>query len=88
MTATMLPRVLEAGGEGAVAVLVAKLATKAEVARELALGGLHDMRAEEAPRRGAPYNGLVQSWPEIARLAHEVSRPCTEQGGLFERGEP
>jgi adenine-specific DNA methylase len=30
------------------------------------------------------YNGLVQSWPEISRLAAESGRPRGEQPGLFE----
>jgi putative DNA methylase len=29
------------------------------------------------------YNGLVQSWPEIARLAREGGQPKAEQVGLF-----
>ena len=29
------------------------------------------------------YNGLVQSWPEISRLAQEAGRPGAEQTGLF-----
>ena len=29
------------------------------------------------------YNGLVQSWPEITRLAREGGKAKTEQGGLF-----
>jgi hypothetical protein len=28
-------------------------------------------------------NGLVQSWPEIARFAREGGEPRAEQGGLF-----
>ena len=29
------------------------------------------------------YNGLVQSWPEITRLAREGLEPSTEQAALF-----
>lgn len=32
-------------------------------------------------------NGLVQSWPEIARLAREGGQPKPEQAALFEGGE-
>jgi hypothetical protein len=32
------------------------------------------------------YNALVQSWPEIARLAGEGGKPVIEQGGLFAGG--
>jgi len=65
-----LIRSLEAGGEGAAAELVAKLGSKAEVARELAYR-LYTLceRKKRAPEALA-YNGLVQSWPEIVRLAH------------------
>jgi hypothetical protein len=30
------------------------------------------------------YNGLVQSWPEITRLAREGGRAPTKQAGLFD----
>ena len=65
-----LVRALESGGEGAAAILVAKLGAKAEIARELCYR-LYTLcerkkRAEEA----RSYNGLVQSWPEIVRLAN------------------
>ena len=29
------------------------------------------------------YNGLVQSWPDIVRLACKGGKPFAEQGGLF-----
>jgi len=73
-----LVRALE-GGEVAAAELVAKLGGKAEVARELAYRLYtvceHKKRAAEA----LPYNGLVQSWPEIVRLAQQTWRPRAEQ---------
>lgn len=83
-----LIRVLEAGGESAAASLVAKLGSKAEVARELAYR-LYTVceRKKRAPEALA-YNALVQSFPEITRLASEDSN--TEkttkagQGGLFD----
>jgi adenine-specific DNA methylase len=34
-------------------------------------------------REALAYNGLVQSWPEIARLSREGGKPSTEQTGLF-----
>jgi putative DNA methylase len=76
-----LVRVLEAGGEAAAADLMAKLGAKAEVARELAYR-LYTLaeRRKRAPEALA-YNALVQSWPEIARLAR--SRPeAPAQGAL------
>lgn len=70
-----LIRTLEAGGEGAAAALVAKLGSHAETARELAyrLYTLCERRKRAA--EALAYNGLVQSWPEIARLAREAPRP-------------
>ena len=64
-----LIRVLEAGGESAAAALVAKLGSQAETARELAYR-LYTLceRKKRAPE-ALSYNGLVQSWPEIVRLA-------------------
>jgi putative DNA methylase len=82
-----LIRVLASGGEGAAAGLVAKLGAKAEIARELAYR-LYTLceRKKRAPEALA-YNGLVQSWPEIARLAREGGTPRAEQAGLFEEDE-
>jgi putative DNA methylase len=76
-----LIRSLETGGEGAAAALVAKLGTKAEIARDLAYR-LYTM--SERKRRASEalsYNGLVQSWPEITRLAREemTVRPTQPQ---------
>ena len=70
-----LIRVLASGGEGAAAELVAKLGAKAEVARELAYR-LYTLceRKKRAPEALA-YNGLVQSWPEITRLARLTDEP-------------
>lgn len=82
-----LIRVLEAGGESAAAALLPALGAKAEVARELAyrLYTLCDRkkRASEA----ASYNGLVQSFPEIIRIASQRVSPQAEQAGLFEAGK-
>ena len=82
-----LVRALEAGGEGAAAELVAKLGAKAELARELAYR-LYTLceRGKRAPEALA-YNGLVQSWPEIVRLAQEVGRPRDEQVAMFDEAE-
>ena len=81
-----LIRVLEAGGEGAAAALVAKLGAKAEIARELAYR-LYTLceRKKRAPE-ALSYNGLVQSWPEITRLAREGGTGQPAQAQLFERG--
>ncbi len=79
-----LIRLLEAGGESAAAELVAKLGPQAETARELAYRlytvGERKKRALEA----LAYNGLVQSWPEITRIAREAGIGTVEQPELFE----
>ena len=66
-----LIRSLEAGGEGAAATLVAKLGTKAEVARELCYRLYTLSERKKRAAEALAYNGLVQSWPEITRLARE-----------------
>jgi len=78
-----LIRVLEAGGEGAAADLMAKLGSQAEVARELAYR-LYTLceRKKRAPEALA-YNGLVQSWPEIQRLARETPQATPVQTNLL-----
>ena len=78
-----LIRVLASGGEGAAGDLVAKLGAKAEVARELAYRLYTLCERKNRPAEALAYNGLVQSWPEIARLAREGSEPRAEQGALF-----
>ncbi len=82
-----LIRALETGGERAAAVLVAKLGYKAETARELCYR-LYTLceRKKRAPEARA-YNGLVLSWPEIARLSREGGNPCAEQATMFEGDE-
>jgi len=78
-----LIRVLEAGGEGAAAALVAKLGSKAEIALELAYRLYTVCERKKRAAEALAYNGLVQSWPEIVRLAREGGKPKSEQGGLF-----
>ena len=80
-----LIRVLGGGGEGAAGELVAKLGAKADIARELAyrLYTICDRPQVKRPAEALAYNGLVQSWPEIVRLAREGSKPTVEQGALF-----
>src|SRR5207249_9797157 len=82
-----LIRVLEAGGEGAAADLVGKLGSKAEAARELAYRLYTVCERKKRAAEALSYNGLVQSWPEITRLAREGGKPRTAQGGLFEENE-
>jgi putative DNA methylase len=88
-TVHQLIRALESGGEAGAASLVAKLGAKAEVARELAYRLYTLSERKKRAAEALSYNALVQSWPEIMRLAQDDSRPRSpDQGGLFadERG--
>jgi putative DNA methylase len=78
-----LIRALASGGEGAAAELVAKLGAKGEVARELAYRLYSLCERKKRAAEALAYNGLVQSWPEINRIAREGRRPGAEQGALF-----
>ena len=69
-----LIRVLEAGGESAAAALVAKLGSQAETARELCYRLYTLCERKKRAVEAMAYNGLVQSWPEITRLAAEKPR--------------
>jgi putative DNA methylase len=79
-----LIRALEAGGESAAAELVAKLGSKAEIAREMAYRLYTLCERKKRAAEALSYNGLVQSWPEIMRLAHEGGDPPKAQTGLFD----
>jgi len=79
-----LIQALEAGGESAAAELAAKLVSKAEPARELAYRLYSICERKKRAQEALSYNALVQSWPEIAQLAKEVSKVRTGQGGLFD----
>ena len=73
-----LIRALEAGGEGAAAELVAKLGVTAEVASELAYRLYTLCERKKRAAEALAYNGLVQSWPKIARLAREGAAASAE----------
>ena len=66
-----LIRALESGGEPAAASLVARLGENAEIARELAYRLYTLCERKKRSAEALSYNGLVQSWPEISRLASE-----------------
>ena len=77
--------VLESGGEGAAAALVAKLGSRAETARELCYRLYTLCERKKRANEAMAYNGLVQSWPEITRLARETPRgAATGTGDLFD----
>lgn len=85
-TVHRLIRVLEGSGEGAAGEVVAKLGSKAEVARELAYRLYTICERRKRATEALSYNSLVQSWPEISRLAREAGGGQTGQPELFDRG--
>ena len=78
-----LIRSLEAGGESVTAALLAKLGNQAEVARELAYRLYALCERKKRAAEALSYNGLVQSWPEISRLAREDAKPEPAQAQLI-----
>jgi putative DNA methylase len=74
-TVHQLIRALEAGGEGAAGSLVAKLGSNAVIARELAYRLYTIAERKKRAAEALSYNGLVQSWPEITRLARAEVTP-------------
>jgi putative DNA methylase len=79
-----LIHVLETGGESAAAKIMKKLGSKAEIARELCYRLYNLCERKKWAKDAISYNGLVQSWPEITRLAREDGRPREEQTDLFD----
>ena len=76
-----LVRVLESGGETQAAALLKRLGGVGEIARELAYRLYSIAERKGRPAEALSYNALVQSWPEIARLARQEAPG--EQPGLF-----
>lgn len=74
------------GGESAAAESVARLGARAEIARELAYRLYTICERKKRAAEALAYNGLVQSWPEIVRLAREERKPAAEPD-LFNAGE-
>jgi putative DNA methylase len=73
-------------GEQAAAALVAKLGSKAETARELCYRLYTLCERKKRAAEAIAYNALVQSWPEITRLASDSSKPAPvgpAQAGLL-----
>jgi putative DNA methylase len=73
------------GGDTAASALLAKLGTKAEVARELAYRLYNICERKKRNQEALWYNSLVQSWPELMLLAHEVRKNLPKQGDMFEQ---
>jgi putative DNA methylase len=74
---------LLAEGESAAAAVVAGLGAKAEPARDLAYRLYALCERKKRAAEALSYNGLVESWPEITRLAHARVREVTVQGELL-----
>ena len=70
-----LVRVLEAKGDIAAAALVAQLGGIADTARELTYRLYTIAERQNRAAEAFSYNALVQSWPEIARLAQSAKSP-------------
>ena len=69
-------------GEDATALLMSKLGPDAEAARELAYRLYRICDQKNRSQEALGYNALVQSWPEVARLAQQVVRPTQGRMGL------
>jgi len=84
-----LIRVLGSGGESAASELVAKLGNKAEAARELAYRLYTLCERKKRATDALAYNGLVQSWPELIRLAQQGGKPkaAEKQDTMFKENE-
>ncbi len=82
-----LVRALELGGEPAAAQLARKLGGKAEVARELAYRLYTVCERKKRAAEALSYNSLVQSWPEITRLARESKPTAPQQEEMFKNEE-
>ncbi len=76
-----LIKALERDGEGGAAELVVRVGSEAETARELAYRLYTVCERRKWTQEALSYNGLVISWPEIVRLAHEAAagRPIQAQ---------
>ena len=61
-------------GETAAAEVMAKLGANAEIARELTYRLFRICEQKGRSQEALDYNSLVQSWPEIARLAQGINR--------------
>ena len=77
-----LVRALETGGETAAGALAAKLGSPAEAAPGLCYRLYTLCERKKRASEALSYNALVQSWPEIMRLAQETPRD-QRQGTLI-----
>ena len=81
-----LIRALDSSGENAAAQYIKKLGNHGEVARELCYRLFTLCERKKRAGEAMAYNGLVQSWPEITRLASEkLSVATTVTNDMFEQ---
>ena len=78
-----LIRLLASGGESAAAAFLITLGAKAEIARELAYRLYTLCERKKRATDALAYNGLVQSWPEIVRIAREGVKQQPSQADFF-----
>jgi putative DNA methylase len=72
-------------GEAGAAAIVAKLGSKAETARELCYRLYSICERKKRASDAMAYNALVQSWPEIARLAQHSAQTASNAIDLFDQ---
>ena len=77
-----LVHTLESGGESAAAELISSLDESGETTRELCYRLYTLCERKKRAAEALSYNSLVQSWPEITRLAQE-RKSAAEQATLF-----
>jgi putative DNA methylase len=78
-----LIRAIENGGETGAADLLGRLGARAEAAHDLTYRLYTICDRKKRSQEALAYNNLVQSWPEIARLAGGARRSEPAQPGLF-----
>lgn len=78
-----LTRALDADGEEAAGALVAKLGPIAETAHDLCYRLFALCERKKRSNEALSYNGLVQSWPEILRLAAESGKAAPTQASFL-----
>lgn len=78
-----LVRTLEASGDQGAAAIAAKLGSKAEAARELCYRLFTLCERKKRASEALSYNALVQSWPEIMRLAQKPGKASPAQVALL-----
>lgn len=79
-----LIRVLEDEGESRAAVLAASSEARPRSHESSATAPTPCASARSGAAEALSYNGLVQSWPEITRLAREGGQPRANQDTLFD----